>query len=121
MAQDYQQLADFLEQKGYKVAVAHSAQEAVQMSRSLKPIAVVMDLRGLGAESWRIFQDLRGNDDTAQLAILALTTGQDEKTVSSLGANVALRKPVEPALLLRALEDQVVRLAGETVPDTRCG
>ena len=113
MAQDHQQLADFLEQKGYKVAVAQSAQEAVQMSRSLKPIAVVMDLRGLGAESWRIFQDLRGSDDTAQLAILALTTGQDEKTVSSLGANVALRKPVEPALLLKALEDQVVRLAGE--------
>lgn len=113
MDQDDQRLADFLGQKGYKVAAAQTARQALQMSRALNPAAVVLDLLALGPESWRIFQHLRANEETAQIPVLALTIAQDQSTAAALGANAALTKPIEPALLLQTLEEQVLRLPGE--------
>jgi CheY-like chemotaxis protein len=111
--QEYKRLAEFLRQEGYEVTVAQTAQQALQLSQALKPAALVLDLIALGSDSWRLFHDLRANKDTAQIPILALTTAGNESVVPSLGANAALTKPIKPALLLRALEEQVLRLPGE--------
>jgi PAS domain S-box-containing protein len=112
--QEYKQLTEFLVQKGYKVAAAETSHDALEMSHTLKPAALVLDLAALGPESWRVLQDLRANEDTAQVPVLALTTAQDPGAGPSLGANAALTKPIEPALLLRTLEEQVLRSPGET-------
>ncbi len=109
-----QQLTEFLGQKGYKVAVAETPQDALEISHTLKPAALVLDLAALGPESWRVLQDLRANENTAQIPVLALTTALDPGAGPCLGANAALTKPIEPALLLRTLEEQVLRSPGET-------
>ncbi len=110
---DHQRLTNFLEERGYKVIINESGSEALQMSVALKPTALILDLIGLGRESWQVLQDIRTDEDTVGLPVLALTTAHDETTASSLGANAALRKPVEPTLLLKVLEEQLVRHAGE--------
>ncbi|MBV8550617.1 MAG: response regulator [Acidobacteriaceae bacterium] len=113
MDQNDRQLADFLGQRGCDVAAAQNAEQALQMSRDLKPAAVVLDLGAAGPETWRTFQDLRAGKHTAQTPVVVLTAGEDQSTASCLGANAALPKPIEPALVLRTLEEQVLRQPGE--------
>ena len=110
--QEYDQLAAFLGEKGYRVAAAQTAQEVLQMSRALKPAALVMDWNALGPENWRILQELRSNQDTAHIPVLVGTTAQEE-SAGSLGTNATLIKPIEPELLLRTIEEQVWRPRGQ--------
>lgn len=111
--QEYRQLAEFLELRGHRVAAAGTAQDALEISHTLNPSALVLDLAALGPESWRVLQDLRANENTAQIPVIALTSAQDPSAGPSLGANAALTKPIEPSLLLRTLEKQVLRSPGE--------
>lgn len=113
MDREENQLADFLAQKGYKVAAALSVDEALQMSRALKPSAFVLDLAALRADAAQFLHELRVSDETAHVPILVLTTAQDESIASLLRANATLRKPIEPALLVQKLLEQVQRAPGE--------
>jgi PAS domain S-box-containing protein len=111
--QNCQPLADFLGPKGYDVPVTQTVQEALHVIQAMKPAAIIVDLIALGPESWRIFQALRANEDTSEIPVLALIGEQNQSTTSSLGANVSLMKPVEPALLLHKLKEQMLHLPGE--------
>jgi PAS domain S-box-containing protein len=110
---EFQQLTEFLGQKGYKVTAAETAQDALRISHILKPAAVVLDLAALGPDSWRVLHDLRESENTAQIPAIVLTSAQDSELGPSLGATTALTKPVKPALLLRTLEQQVLHSPGE--------
>jgi len=113
IGQEHEQLFDFLKQKGHEIVTAQSASQAFSVIRNLSPVAIVLDLLTLGPETWRILQDLRANEDTAQIPVLALTGAEDQSTAASLGASAALVKPFDPALLLRILEEKVLRSPGE--------
>jgi len=111
-AQAHEQLVGFLEQKGYEVSTAHTVEAAVTYWRSVKLAALVLDLSALGQEGWRILQEFRRSDDTAQVPVLALTAARDESSAASFGADAALLKPIDPASLLSILQDQVLRSPG---------
>jgi signal transduction histidine kinase/DNA-binding response OmpR family regulator len=112
LGEAHEQLAGFLRQKGYDVATADTVEQALSYSRSIIPAALVLDLPALGTEGWRILQEFRSSDDTAQVPVLALTAAQDQSTAASLGANAALMKPIDPASLLSTLEYQILRSPG---------
>ncbi|MBV8068647.1 MAG: response regulator [Acidobacteriaceae bacterium] len=112
MGQADEDVSAFLKQKGYDV-VASEAEQLVATCRTLRPVAVVLDLPTPGAESWRVLQDIRAHDDTAQIPILALATDQNQSTLVSLGANAVVPKPVDPALLVEKLSNVIRRLPGE--------
>jgi signal transduction histidine kinase/CheY-like chemotaxis protein len=111
--QEHERLVDFLKQKGYEIAAAQTLSQAFAISRSATPAALVLDLPALGQDTWQILQQLRGSEETAHVPVLALTAAQDKSTAASLGANAALMKPIDPALLLRILEEKILRLPGE--------
>lgn len=113
LEQVYPNISQFLQQQAYKVVIAETPDQALEFSRAEEPAAVVLDLTAMGADAWRLFQGLREDERTAQTPILALTTTQDENMASSIGANAALLKPVEPASVLRALEGLIERPLGE--------
>ena len=80
IGQDHERLTDFLEQKGYEIAVAQTA----QIKLSLSPEASSRRLscwicRRLGRRVGEILQDLRANEDTAQVPVLALTAAAGSK------------------------------------------
>jgi DNA-binding response OmpR family regulator len=112
LGEAHEQLAGFLRQKGYDVATADTVEQALSYSRSIIPAALVLDLPALGTEGWRILQEFRSSDETAQVPVLALTAAQDQNTAASLGANAALMKPIDPASLLSTLEYQILRSPG---------
>ena len=117
IGQDHERLTNFLVQKGYEIAIAQTIDQALSLTRSITPAALLLDLQALGPETWKTLQDLRANEDTARVPVLALTAAADQSNAASFGASASLTKPVDPALLLKVLEEKVLRSPGEPSPD----
>ena len=101
------ELAAILREEGYTVLPVSTIREIVEKSRTGRLTAVVVDLSAIGTESCRVLQDLRANEDIAQIPILALTTRREQNLATLLGANAVVRKPIEPASLLRMVQEHV--------------
>ena len=113
IGQDHERLTNFLVQKGYEIAIAQTIDQALSLTRSITPAALLLDLQALGPETWKTLQDLRANESTARVPVLALTAAADQSNAASFGASASLTKPVDPALLLKVLEEKVLRSPGE--------
>jgi PAS domain S-box-containing protein len=109
----YEGLVDSLQQKGYEVSIGETVDQALSATRSARPAALVLDLLTFGPKTWTVLQDLRANEHTARTPVLALTTSEDQSIATSLGANAALTKPVNPTLLIKILEEKALRSSGE--------
>lgn len=105
-------LGDFLGKKGYGIASARTSQQALELMLTLKPAAVVLDLHALEPGSWAAFQDIPSKGGE-RVPLLVMTTAPDQDTAASLGASAVLMKPVQPASLLRVIEEQVRLQPGE--------
>jgi PAS domain S-box-containing protein len=76
---------DFLTHRGYRPAIAENSAETLQLAREHQPTAILLDLVGFGSESLHVLRELRRNEETADIPILALATSEDESTAASLG------------------------------------
>jgi len=110
---EHDNLVELLAQKGYAAAAAQTIPEGLAVMGDTSPAALIVDLSKIGPESWPTLQDLRANEKTAHVPVIALTAADDRNTVAMLGVNAALLKPVEPALLLRIIGEKIVRSLGE--------
>jgi len=110
---EHDRIVDYLTQKGYEVIDAQTVNQALRSGRSARPAAIVLDLTVLGSANWQTFQRLRAKNDMTQVPALILTAAQDKGIAVSLGANAAVVKPVDPAMLLKILKKEVLRTPGE--------
>jgi PAS domain S-box-containing protein len=109
---EHDNLVGFLAQKGYEAVAAQTIAEGLASMGNTSPAALILDLTRVGPESWLVLQDLRANEKMAQVPVIALTASDDQNTAAVLGMS-ALLKPVNPALLLRFLDEKIVRSPGE--------
>jgi DNA-binding response OmpR family regulator len=110
---EHDRIVDYLTQKGYEVIDAQTLNQVLPSGRSARPAAIVLDLTALGSANWQIFQQLRASNEMAHVPALMLTAAQDQGLAVSLGANAAVVKPVDPAILLRILKKEALRTPGE--------
>lgn len=109
----HDRIVDFLTRKGYEVIDAQTLNQADPSRERERPAAIVLDLTALESSNWQTFQRLRANNDMAQVPTLILTAAQDEGIAVSLGANAAIVKPVDRAVLLKILKKEVPHTPGE--------
>jgi PAS domain S-box-containing protein len=102
-----------LQNRGYYLIDASISWQAVKLAREAQPAAILLDLSGLGADAWQVFQKLRGDQSTEAIPILVLTPSEDERTAVSLGASAVVRKPIDSESLIQVLDKHVRRLPGE--------
>lgn len=106
-------ISSFLENHGYHVVHASDPSQAVKLGRDAQPAIILLDLSGLGADAWQVFQKLRGDQSTETIPILVLAPSEGEKAAVSLGASAVVRKPIHPESLIQLLDKYVQRLPGE--------
>jgi PAS domain S-box-containing protein len=106
-------ISSFLENRGHHLVHASDPSQAVKLAREAQPAVILLDLSGLGADAWQVFQELRGDQSTEAIPILVLAPSEDEKTAVSLGASAVVRKPIEPESLIQVLDKHVRCLPGE--------
>jgi PAS domain S-box-containing protein len=105
-------LSDYLAVKGYRLAVARSGSEALQLLRSLRPDLILMDIQLPSMDGLEVISLIRRDGSIAELPIIALTAlampGDREKALAA-GANEYLSKPVSLKRLVEAIETQLAQ------------
>ncbi|MCD8490206.1 MAG: PAS domain S-box protein [Desertifilum sp.] len=90
-------IVEYLEVKGYRVAIAMTGKEAVQLATQLRPHLILMDIQMPEMDGLEATRQIRTERSLAQIPIIALTSlampGDEEKCLEA-GVNEYLAKPV---------------------------
>jgi PAS domain S-box-containing protein len=93
-------LRQFLEDEGYRVAVARNGHEALAQARKLGPDVITMDIMMPGMDGAAAIVALRRDERTRDIPIIVLTA---LSVAGVTQADAALVKPVDEAQLLEAV------------------
>jgi len=103
-------LARRLSRRGYEVVVAVDGQEGIDKARSERPDVILMDLSLPIVDGWTATRQLKGDDDTRSIPVIALTahamTADRDKALQA-GCDDFDTKPVEIKRLLSKIEQQL--------------
>jgi CheY-like chemotaxis protein len=105
IADDNQDSADtcaqLLELTGHRVRVAYDGAHALELIRSLKPDAAILDLRMPQLDGYQVAQCVRreGLAEVCLIALTGLSRPIDQERAIRSGFNHFLRKPAEPSML----------------------
>ena len=98
-----QALAELLRDEGHTVDEAADGAEALQhLEHGELPDAIILDLRMPVMDGWQFRVEQRSRPSLADIPVLALTADSTPQAFA-VSADVQLRKPVDPSLLLSAL------------------
>jgi CheY-like chemotaxis protein len=65
--------AEYLQYSGFRVAEARNGNEAVEQAFALRPDLILMDLSLPGKDGWEATRELKADDRTRHIPIVALT------------------------------------------------
>jgi signal transduction histidine kinase/DNA-binding response OmpR family regulator len=88
---------------GYRVAVAATGEEGLEMAGRLKPDAIALDVHLPGMDGWTVMTALKANAALAHIPVIFLTATDDRSLGYALGAADYLVKPVSAELLLETV------------------
>jgi two-component system response regulator CpxR len=108
-----QLLRDFLEREGFKVALAHTADEALAAARAEPFDALVLDVMMPGRSGLDALRELRRESALPVLMLTALGEDIDRILGLELGADDYLPKPCNPRELAARLRAVLRRARGE--------
>jgi DNA-binding response OmpR family regulator len=97
-----------LEDAGYRVQEAGSAEDALRSAAVETPALVILDLGLPDRHGLEVARELRGQPRTGEIPIVALTgrVGPEEKQAClDAGCSVYYAKPVEPRRLLARIPE----------------
>jgi CheY-like chemotaxis protein len=96
-----------LSRKSFEVIVAINGAEGIEMAREHKPDLVLMDMSLPKIDGWEATRQIKANEATAHIPIIALTahamSGDKEKALAA-GCDDYDTKPVDFARLLGKIE-----------------
>jgi DNA-binding response OmpR family regulator len=104
--------AALLRRRGYKVAVAMTGADAIELAHSLKPDLILLDLFMPAVDGFSTAASLHEHPDTANVPIVFLSACGDAATSArllKLGAASFLPKPFHAAELISCVEQSLSR------------
>ena len=96
-----------LERKGYRVSSVGDGQQALDSIAATRPDIVLMDMDLPVLDGWSTCSELRKNESTAMLPVIALTAhamSDDKQKALNAGCNDYTTKPIDFPLLLEKIE-----------------
>jgi signal transduction histidine kinase/CheY-like chemotaxis protein len=93
----------------FQVIRAQSVSAALAALQSVRPAAIVLDLRLQGQDSWDLLAKLKRDIQTQSIPLIVASTLTDRQKGFALGADAYGVKPIERAWLIETLESFVGR------------
>lgn len=96
-----------LEHRGHVVHEAGDGVDGVRLARELRPDVILLDIAMPNMNGWEAVQILKADPATGAIPVIALTAHamtEDEDRARELGFDLFIRKPVEPQLVVEAVE-----------------
>ncbi len=99
--------AEYLSYSGYRVEQATNGQEAVELTKRLKPDVVVMDLSLPVMDGWEATRRLKADETTRHIPVIALTghaLAGHSREAKEAGCEAFLTKPCLPEKLAATVQ-----------------
>jgi DNA-binding response OmpR family regulator/two-component sensor histidine kinase len=97
-------LSETISKADYRVRVASSGIEGLNLARELDLSAILLDVMMPEMDGWKVLQALKAEADTAQIPVIVCSIVDNRPLGYRLGASNYLIKPIEPQQLLSALQ-----------------
>ena len=107
-----QQIKDILEQRGYVVLTAHTAEYGLQIAEKEKPALVLLDVMVPIMGGWELCRQLRLNMAVPIIFLTALTSSENIVQGLNLGADDYIAKPFNQHELLARIAAHLRRQTG---------
>jgi CheY-like chemotaxis protein len=92
-----------LEGNGYRVTTAARGEEALAMAQHEKPDLITLDIRLPDIDGFEVLQQLKSDEETANIPVVILSIVPDREDGFRLGAVDYVTKPVDEGRLLSAI------------------
>jgi two-component system cell cycle response regulator DivK len=100
-------LARRLEKRGFKLVIATDGLAGIDMARKEMPDLILMDMSLPGLDGWQASRQLKSDNVTARIPIIALTAhamAEDREKAMAAGCDEYETKPVELTSLLAKIQ-----------------
>ncbi|MDP4003609.1 response regulator [Methylobacterium sp. NEAU K] len=97
-------LARFLEREGFSVAVAEDGRRGLELARTLRPRAVLLDVTMPQMDGWAVLRALRADPEIGATPIVMVTVLDEQNLAFSLGATDYLQKPIDWGSLRQVID-----------------
>ena len=88
---------DVLQFRGYEVAEATSAEDGLEMARTLRPALILMDIHLPGMDGISALEQLRADPTTQKIPVIALTASampDEQEQILAAGFDAYETKPI---------------------------
>lgn len=97
----------YLSGSRYKFAAAVDTEQGLALAVTLQPHIIILDAMMPGTDGWTLLGQLREHPDAAHIPVIVCTILAHRELALALGAVDFLRKPVNRATFLAALDHQL--------------
>lgn len=104
-----------LEKKNFELVIARDGAAGVEAAKNEKPDLILMDLSLPVLDGWGATRELKKNESTKKIPVIALSAhAMEEHKASALeaGCNDYDTKPVDFSRLLAKIEEQLSKVPG---------
>ena len=85
----------FLTKEGFRPATAAGGEEGLRLARTLRPVAITLDVMMPGMDGWAVLQQLKADPETQDIPVIMLTMVDDKNIGFALGATDYMTKPID--------------------------
>ncbi|MBL8265153.1 MAG: response regulator [Steroidobacter sp.] len=107
-------VADFARERGFKVIIERSAQEAIRATRRFKPSAITLDLLLKDSNGWAVLDRLKHDPELRHLPVHVISVDDQRERALMQGALSFLHKPVTREMLDSVLGETLALLDDPT-------
>jgi len=108
VVEDNRQAADLLvrhlSRGGYRAEVARGGADVLELARSVRPVAITLDILLPDLDGWELLNTLKRDAETRDIPILVVTVVDEPELGRALGAHDYFVKPVDGKALLSRLD-----------------
>jgi CheY-like chemotaxis protein len=100
----------------YRLAAAHDGEDGLEQALSARPEVILLDVMMPHKDGWTLLGQLRGHEAARTIPVIVCSILPQEQLALALGAAAFLRKPLNRATLLAALDRQLARRGPAAAP-----
>lgn len=107
-------IRDYLEARGYPIAVAYGGEEAMTLFEEVQPRIVLLDVMMPGKDGWQVCRDMKLHPTQGKkirvIMVTALDDWMNKRQALQTGADDYVEKPFELAKLAATVERNIAML-----------
>lgn len=97
-------LRRFMEREGFHTVSALNGAQALQAVKSVRPVAITLDVMMPGMDGWAVLASLKNDPETADIPVIIVSVVDDRNLGFSLGAAEYLTKPIDRERFSKVLD-----------------